>query len=92
MRKLNDTNIMRIIYGNVVQGRLSENYLTRKLIARNIFYTKYSRTRVIPILYHVLIAIMHRLTYFSSASGGNIFSTSETDGGLSSFIHCRRPG
>ena len=34
--------IMCIINANVVWGRLSENYLTQKLIARNIFDTKIS--------------------------------------------------
>ena len=36
MRKLNTRKYMRIINGNAVRGRLSENYLTRKFIARNI--------------------------------------------------------
>ena len=48
MRKLKHTNIMCIINANVVQGRLSENYLTRKLIAPNIFDTNYSCTTVLP--------------------------------------------
>ena len=40
--KIKHTNIMCIINANAVWGHLSENYLTRKLIARNIFDTKYS--------------------------------------------------
>ena len=35
--------ILHIINVNVVWGCLSENYLTRKFIAQNIFDTKYSR-------------------------------------------------
>ena len=46
MRKLNTRNNMRIISANAVRGRLSENYLTRKFIAQNIFDTKYSRFTV----------------------------------------------
>ena len=42
---------MRTINDNVVQGRLSENYLTRKIIARNILDTKYSRFTVVCISY-----------------------------------------
>ena len=34
--KIKCTKIMHIINYNVVRGRLSENYLTRKFIARNI--------------------------------------------------------
>ena len=44
--KIKRTNIMRIINANAVRSRLSENYLTRKLIARNIFDTKYYRFTV----------------------------------------------
>ena len=33
---------MRNINGNVVQGHLSENYLTRKFITQNILDMKYS--------------------------------------------------
>ena len=39
--------IMPIINDNVVRGRLSENYLTRKFIARNICDAKYSQFTVI---------------------------------------------
>ena len=53
VRKLNDTNIMRIINANAVLGRLSEKYLTRKIIARNIFDTKYSRTTVYSTYYNI---------------------------------------
>ena len=49
MRKLNTRNIMRVVSANAVRGRLSENYLTRKFIARNIFDTKYSRFTVISL-------------------------------------------
>ena len=45
--KIKRTNIMRIINANVVRGRLSENYLTRKLITLNIFDTKYYRFTVV---------------------------------------------
>ena len=38
---------MRIINDNVVQGCLSENYLTRKFITRNICDAKYSRITVV---------------------------------------------
>ena len=34
---------MRNINDNTVQGRLSENYLTPKIIAQNILNTKYLR-------------------------------------------------
>ena len=37
---------MRIIISNAVWGRLSENYLTQKFIAQNIFGTKYSQFTV----------------------------------------------
>ena len=37
---------MRNINDNAVQGRLSKNYLTRKIIAWNISDTKYSRFTV----------------------------------------------
>ena len=37
---------MRIVSANAVRGRLSENYLTRKFIARIIFDTKFSRFTV----------------------------------------------
>ena len=36
MQKLNTQKYIRNIDDNVVQGRLSENYLTRKIIAQNI--------------------------------------------------------
>ena len=42
--KIKRTKYMRNINDNAVQGRLSENYLTRKIIAWNILGTKYSRT------------------------------------------------
>lgn len=45
MRKLNARKYMRIINGNAVRGRLSENYLTRKFIARNIRDLRYAYTR-----------------------------------------------
>ena len=41
IRKLNTRIPMCTINGNVVQGSLSEYYLTRKIIARNILGTKY---------------------------------------------------
>ena len=44
--KIKHTKIMHIINDNAVRGRLSENYLTRKFIAPNIFDTKYSRFTV----------------------------------------------
>ena len=48
VRKLNARNTcMRNINENAVQGRLSENYLTRKIIAQNILDTKYSRFTVL---------------------------------------------
>ena len=43
MRKL---KCIRNINDIAVQGRLSENYLTQKIIARNILDTKYSRFTV----------------------------------------------
>ena len=48
--KIKHTKIMRIINDNAVRGRLSENYLTRKFIARNICDTKYSQFMV----YHIM--------------------------------------
>ena len=45
--KIKRTKYMRNINENAVQGRLSENYLTRKIIAWNILDTKYSRFTVI---------------------------------------------
>ena len=44
--KIKCVKIMRIINDNAVRGRLSENYLTRKFIARNICDAKYSRFTV----------------------------------------------
>ena len=49
--KIKRTNIMRIINNNAVRGRLSENYLTRKFIARNICDAKYSRFTVSLFVY-----------------------------------------
>ena len=40
------TKYMRNINNNAVQGCLSENYLTRKIIAWNILDTKYSKFTV----------------------------------------------
>ena len=40
--KIKRMKYMRYINDNAVQGRLSENYLTRKIIAWNILDTKYS--------------------------------------------------
>ena len=42
VQKLNARKYMRNINDNVVQGRLSENYLTQKFVARNMLDTKYS--------------------------------------------------
>ena len=39
--KIERMKIMRIINDNVVRGRFSENYLTRKSIARNICDLQY---------------------------------------------------
>ena len=39
--KINARKYIHNIDDNVVQGRLSENYLMRKIIARNILDTKY---------------------------------------------------
>ena len=44
--KIKRTKYMHNINDNAVQGRLSEKYLTRKIIARNILDTKYSRFMV----------------------------------------------
>ena len=44
--KIKHTKIMQIINDNAVRGRLSENYLTRKFIARNICDAKYLRFTV----------------------------------------------
>ena len=56
MQKLNTRNIMRVVSTNAVWGHLSENYLTQKFIARNIFDTKYSRFTVLWLLaYHGLM-------------------------------------
>ena len=44
--KIKRTKYMRNINDNAVQGHLSENCLTRKIIARNILDTKYSRFMV----------------------------------------------
>ena len=41
--KIKCTKYIRDINDNAVQGRLSENYLTRKIIALNILDTKYSQ-------------------------------------------------
>ena len=48
--KIKHTKIMHIINDNAVRGRLSENYLTRKFIARNICDAKYSRFTVLWLL------------------------------------------
>ena len=45
--KIKRMKIIRIINTNVVQDRLSENYLTRKFITRNIFDMKYSQFMVL---------------------------------------------
>ena len=45
--KIKRTQIMCIINGNTIRGRLSENYLTRKFNARNIFDMKYLRFTVL---------------------------------------------
>ena len=47
--KIKRTKIMCIINDNAVRGRLSENYLTRKSITRNICDAKYSRFTVYTI-------------------------------------------
>ena len=53
MRKLNARKyILRNINDNAVQGRLPENYLTRKIIARNILDTKYLRFTVEHAVWH----------------------------------------
>ena len=44
--KIKHAKIIRIINDSVVRGRLSENYLTRKFITRNICSAKYSRITV----------------------------------------------
>ena len=46
MRKLKAQKYMHNINDNAVQDRLSEIYLTRKIIARNILDMKYSRFTV----------------------------------------------
>ena len=46
---------MRNIYNNAEQGRLSENYLTQKIIALNILDTKYSRFTVLGNSTHTCI-------------------------------------
>ena len=46
---------MKIINSNAVRSCLSENYLTRKFIAQNIFDTKYSRFRVVHLTRLILI-------------------------------------
>ena len=48
--KIKRAKIMRY-NDSVVRGRLSENYLTRKFIARNICNAKYSRITVLPLLH-----------------------------------------
>ena len=45
--KIKCTKYIRDINDNAVQGHLSENYLTRKIIALNILDTKYSRFTVL---------------------------------------------
>ena len=57
--KIKRTKYMRNINDNAVQGHLSENYLTRKIIAWNILDTKYSRFTVhvcLPIRPWILLA------------------------------------
>ena len=49
--KIECTKYMRNINDNAIQGRLSENYLTRKIIAWNILDTKYSRFTVHVYMY-----------------------------------------
>ena len=46
MQKLNAQKYMRDINDNVVQGCLSKNYLTWKVIAQNILDMKYSQFTV----------------------------------------------
>ena len=45
--KIKRTKYMRNINDNAVQGRLSENYLTRKIITWNILDTKYPQFMVL---------------------------------------------
>ena len=52
MQKLKTRKYMRNINGNVVQGHLSENYLTRKFIAQNILDMKYSWFTVVYNMTH----------------------------------------
>ena len=56
MRKLNARKYMHNTNNNAVQGRLSENYLTQKIIARNILDMKYSRFMVVIWSYAIIIA------------------------------------
>ena len=49
--KIKRTKYMRNINDNAVQGRLSENYLTREIITWNILDTKYSRFTVLADLH-----------------------------------------
>ena len=52
--KIKRTKYVHNINNNAVQGRLSENYITRKIIAWNILDTKYSRFTVyVKIVTHV---------------------------------------
>jgi hypothetical protein len=65
MRKLSTRKYIRNINDNVVQGRLSENYVTRKIIARNILDTKYSlftvhdNVRTCPLIHTQAVTLTH---------------------------------
>ena len=54
--KIKHMNIMCIINANAVRGHLSENYLTRKLIARTLFVANYYRSTV---YYNFFGAFLH---------------------------------
>ena len=60
MRKLNarKNNNVQYLCNYAVQGCLSKNYLTRKIIARNILDTKYSQFIVNLVCFQVLLEIL----------------------------------
>ena len=59
--KIKHAKPVRIISDSVVRGRLSENYLTRKFIARYICNAKYSRITVYYYVQGYIFIMMHAL-------------------------------
>ena len=71
--KIKRMKIMHIINDNAVRGRLSENDLTRKFIARNICDVKYSRFTILQKRLTLKMCKNSRLVGVCKALGVNDF-------------------